>query len=82
MGGDENRPGQGSSKARQAQRAREPDERAAGRPGPRREQLPHLQRGSAGSEQTLGKRADLAAAFLTYTHQSIRVMLFLAKAWL
>lgn len=51
-----------------------------GSPGSRGVQLPHLQRGSAGSEQTLGKRADLAAAFLTYTHQSIRA--FLAKAWL
>lgn len=54
--------------------------RAVGSPGSRGVQLPHLQRGSAGSEQTLGKRADLAAAFLTYTHQSIRA--FLAKAWL
>lgn len=51
-----------------------------GRLGSRGAQLPRLERGSAGSEQTLGKRADLAAAFLTYTRQSIRA--FLAKAWL
>lgn len=61
---------------------REPDESRLpmGRSGSRGAQLPRLERGSAGSEQRLWKRADLAAAFLTYTHQSIRV--FLAKAWL